>query len=260
MGPAPQITTLNIGRLRGDLSDWYALPAGHPYAGRVEETAIQCYHVALPGRSVLVDAAEYDFTLGGASLALPGPHPPTLAEQLAAAGADPGAVTDIVITHSHFDHVNGLTRRGETGYQPAFPGARHYLGTGDWEPEHFGKLERNTVAVIERHGLLSLVYGSLSLGDGLEIVPAPGETPGHQLLHLSAGGVEAYFTGDLYHHPLEFEEPGRNVTWAEPESMAVSKATLMVRAEASGAAVYFAHIEGPWAVRDGKWVRYPAAG
>lgn len=259
----PTITTLNIGRLRGDLSEWFNLPPGHRYAGQVEETAILCYHVAAAGRSVLVDAAAYDFTLGGASFALPGPHPPPLAAQLAAAGAEPSAVTEVVITHAHFDHINGLTQRVDGRYVPVFPNARHYLGAGDWNPANFDELENNTLVVLEQHGLLSLVHGLLELAPGLEIVPAPGETPGHQLLRLKTGAVtasgrEAYFTGDLYHHVLEFDEPERNVTWAEPVTMAASKASLIAAAQASAARVYFAHIEGAWRVEGGRWKPEPA--
>ena len=254
---ASTLTTLNIGRLRGDLSDWFGLPARHRYAGRVEETPILCYHLAMGGRSVLVDAAAYDFTLGGASYALPGPQPPPLTAQLAALGADASAVTDVVITHAHFDHINGLTQRVGERYVPVFPHARHYLGAGDWNPANFDELENNTIVVLEQHGLLALVPGAMTLAEGLEIVPAPGETPGHQLLHVTASGQEAYITGDLYHHVLEFDEPARNVTWAEPVSMAASKANLMARAEASGARVYFAHIEGAWQVQNGRWT--PAA-
>jgi glyoxylase-like metal-dependent hydrolase (beta-lactamase superfamily II) len=254
VGITALITPLNIGRLRGNLGEWYRLPPEHRYANRVEATAILCYHVAWAGRSVLVDAAAYDFSLGGASMALPGPHPPPLGVQLAAAGTDPGAVTDVVITHAHFDHINGLTRLVDGRYVPAFPKARHYLGAGDWDPPNFEALQNNTLAVVEQHGLLSLVHGPLELAPGLDIVPAPGETPGHQLLHVQAGNVEAYITGDLYHHVLEFDEPERNVYWAEPETMRASKAMLMARAEASGATVYFAHIEGAWRVVGGKWV------
>jgi len=245
------ITTLNIGRLSGDLGEWYGLPPGHRYHDRVEATAILCYHVAWPGRSVLVDVPVYEFSLGGGSMALPGPHPAPLEEQLAAAGAGP--VTDVVITHAHFDHINGLTKVVDGRRVPTFPAARHYLGAGDWNPAEFGDLENNTLAVIEQHGLLTLVRGPLELAPGLDIMPAPGETPGHQLLHVQTGEREAYITGDLYHHTLEFDEPGRNVTWAEPGSMAPSKAMLMARAEASGAGVYFAHIEGKWVVDSGKW-------
>ena len=240
----PLITTLNIGRLSGDLGDWFGLPPEHPLASRVEATAILCYHVAWPGHSVLVDAAAYDFSLGGSSMALPGPHPPPLEDQLAAAGVDPSAITEVVITHAHFDHINGLTKRVDGRYVPAFPTAHHYLGAGDWTPAEFEDLQKLTIGVIEQHGLLTLVHGPLALAPGLDLVPAPGETPGHQLLHVKAERLEAYLTGDLYHHRLEFDEPGRNVTWAEPVAMAASKAKLMALAEASGADVYFAHIEG----------------
>src|SRR5258708_39793950 len=204
------ITPINIGRLRGNLGDWYQLPPGHPYAHLVEATPIQCYHVACPGRSVLVDAPVYEFSLGGGSMELPGPHPPPLEAQLAAAGADPGAVTDVVITHAHFDHINGLTKRIDGRYVPTFPTARHYLGAGDWVPAEFAYMQKFTLGVIEQHGLLTLVHGPLELAPGLDIVRAPGETPGHQLLHVrttspNAGDRDAYITGDLYHHVLEFD-------------------------------------------------------
>ena len=249
------ITPINIGRLRGDLDDWFQLPPEHPYAHRVEATPILCFHVAWPGRSILVDAPVYDFSLGGASMVLPGPHPPPLEAQLAAAGAEP--VTDVVITHAHFDHINGLTKLVDGRYEPAFPSARHYLGAGDWTPADFEDLQNYTLGVIEQRGLLTLVHGPLELAPGLDIVPAPGETPGHQLLHVKTGDLEAYITGDLYHHVLEFDEPGRNVAWAEPATMAASKAMLMARAAASGARVYFAHIEGTWRVNSGQWAPDP---
>src|SRR5262249_43430433 len=147
--------------------------------------------------------------------------------QLAALGLEPGAVSDLVITHPHFDHINGLTRRKASRYVPVFPNARHYLGAADWLPDEFEPLRRNTIGAIHADGLLQLVDDVFDLGDGLEIIPAPGETPGHQLLHLRAQGLEAYLTGDLYHHPLEFAEPDRDVTWAEPQAMRASKAALM---------------------------------
>lgn len=246
------ITPLNIGYLRADLSGWYGLPPGHAFANQIAELPMLCYHLRLPGRSVLVDAAAYEFPPDGRDMALPGPHPPPLLEQLAAIQADANAISDVILTHRHFDHVSGLTRRAEGGgYVVAFPNARHYLGAGDWQPDVFEKPQNDTLMVIEAYGLLRLVKGALDLGDGLEILPAPGESPGHQVAHLKGGEAEAYFAGDLYHHRLEFAEPGRNVKWAEPVSMRASKAALAERAAASGADVYFAHIEGPCGVERG---------
>ena len=83
----------------------------------------------------------------------------------------------------------------------------------------------------------------------------PGETPGHQLLHVQTDDGAAYITGDLYHHVMEFDEPGRNVAWAERQTMQASKARLMAQAQANHAQVYFAHIEGAWRVTAGRWVQ-----
>lgn len=243
--PAPQITPLNIGYLRADLSEWYRLPSGHPYAGQVDELPILCYHIALAARSVLVDAAAYEFPEEVAKMAIPGFHAPSLLEQLTAAKIDAAEVSEVIITHAHFDHFNALTRLVDDCYLPTFPNARHYLGAGDWQPEHFGALEERTLKVVHQHGLLTLVEGPLDLGDGLTILPAPGETFGHQILHVQTGRTEAYFAGDLYHHQLEFSEAARNVSWAAPEAMLASKAALMERAANSGALVFFAHVEGP---------------
>jgi glyoxylase-like metal-dependent hydrolase (beta-lactamase superfamily II) len=129
-------------------------------------------------------------------------------------------------------------------YVPTFPNARHYLGAGDWRPEHFGALEERTLKVVHQHGLLTLVEGPLDLGNGLTILPAPGETPGHQILHMQSGGTEVYFAGDLYHHPLEFAESARNARWSVPEIMQASKAALVEWAARSGALVCFSHVEG----------------
>ena len=132
------ITTLNIGYLRADLSAWYGLPADHPSAGQVDALPMFCYHIALATRSVLVDAPAYEFTDEFADFAIPGRQAPPLLDQLAGANIDAADVTDVIITHAHFDHYNGLTCVVDGRYVPAFPNARHYLGAGDWQPETFG--------------------------------------------------------------------------------------------------------------------------
>ncbi len=45
----PRITVMNIGSLKAKMSDFYALPSGHPYAKRVEDLPMRCYHIAVPG-------------------------------------------------------------------------------------------------------------------------------------------------------------------------------------------------------------------
>ncbi|MGF1470223.1 MAG: MBL fold metallo-hydrolase, partial [Rubrobacteraceae bacterium] len=213
------ITAIITGHLGANLTDWYGLPPDHDHAGRVM-LPVLCHHVSLPGRSVLVDAAACEPAVSG--LTATDPVGPTLPERLAAAGVEARSISDVVITHAHFDHYNALTDWVGESFAPIFPNARHYLGAADWRPEHFGGLEKRTLEVVCRRGLLQLVEGTANLGDGLTLLYAPGETPGHQILRVEAEDPVAYFAGDLYHHPLEFSET-RNVRWADQDAMRTSK-------------------------------------
>lgn len=258
----PEITPFNIGLIPAPLSEWFGLPAGHPFAGKVENFPMQSYLIRVAGRVLLVDAPVYEFP-GDDSMLLPEYKGRSIAGLLAEAGVPAEAVTDLVITHPHLDHTLGLARPVGAPTQGVFPHARHYLGAADWNGTDMEAVERQPFEVVKAAGLLTLVDGDgeLDLGDGLVIVPAPGETPGHQLLWLKTPSVEAYFVGDLFHHPLEFEYPGLHPVWANGPLLRTSKAMLAERAAESGAQVYFTHMPGPYrVVRDGQtltWRRIP---
>lgn len=248
-----KITPLNVGYLRADLSQWYGLPAEHPLAGRTELLPMQCHLIALPNRMVLVDAPAYDFPgedEGG--MLIPEYMGRSAAGLLAEQGIMAEAITDVVITHPHFDHTIGLALPIQTPSTPVFPKARHYLGAKDREKlATMEALVRAPLEAVERAGLLTLVDGELDLGDGLGLVPIPGETPGHQALWLKDAEGEAYICGDLFHHPLEFAE-ARHPVWADGVLAQASKSMLVERAAQSGARMYFTHIEGAWTAERGE--------
>jgi glyoxylase-like metal-dependent hydrolase (beta-lactamase superfamily II) len=241
--PAPKITSFNIGLLSADLSHWFGLADAHPYAGRTNNLPMQCYLISLPKRLVLVDAPAYEFP-GDDSMLLPEYKGRSAAGLLAESGVPPETITDVIITHPHLDHTLGLARPVDNPTEPVFPNARHYLGARDWNPEQMDEFERRPLEVLQRAGLLTLVDGQLDLGDGLTIIPAPGETPGHQLLWFKDEAGESYFLGDLFHHVLEFEELGRHPVWADAQTLETSKLMLAERAASTGAQVFFTHIEG----------------
>jgi len=238
--PQLTISAIDIGSILLDFADVYRLPASHPEAKR-QAGPIYCFHLSLPGRSLLVDAGVHDFP---EEMTAPGNPPPGLLEQLAQGHVGAEDIAEVVITHRHFDHINGLTQLQRGEYLPTFPNARHYLGEADWQPADASELERRTLGVLWERGLLTLVAGERDLGDGLSLLPAPGETPGHQLLRLEASGEVFYFAGDLYHHPLEFVEEERNVNWADAAAMTASKRDFSERALVEKAGVFFAHLHG----------------
>ncbi len=266
-----RVTPLEIARLRFDLGQDYDLPDHHP-AARAVDIPVLAYHLALPGRSVLVDAPSYQADTTPEAYRLPGFRPPPpLLDQLRSAGIDAADVSDVVITHAHFDHLGALAQGSgaqESGAQhsPTFPHARHYLGRSEWDPDAFASMGREDLLVVERAGLLTLVEndaepGDVQLGDGLSLVPAPGESPGHMLARAELDGDVVYVAGDLYHHAFEFDEPAHNVVWVDAATMRASKTALMVRAARERARVVFSHIGGAWRVRrDGETLTWEATG
>jgi glyoxylase-like metal-dependent hydrolase (beta-lactamase superfamily II) len=246
----------SIGDLRCDLAAWLDLPRERWPAGYTADLSrplpvpIQSVHVNLPRLSLLVDAPLYEEVRADSDFAIAGYRPPPgLVEQLRSAGIRPEDVTHIVITHPHFDHFGGITRKVNGRYEPAFPNARCYLSQADWT-EIAGGLQRpnsltsRTLGVIQQAGLLELVAGEHPLVDGVTVLPAPGETAGHQIVRVHSAGETLYLLGDLYHHAIEIEHPALNVHWADPEQMATSKQTLIRAALAENAILVATHIPG----------------
>lgn len=254
---AATITLLQLGSLSVRLADWLRLaeadwPPEHValFAAPIV-VPVQCAHIALPGRSVLVDACHPE-RLGLVGDLPAGAAPaPGLLEQLAAAGIAPDLVDALVITHPHFDHYCGTIAAGPTPDDDRllFPQARRYLGRADWaylqgELADPASAASRAFGLARRHGLLELVDGDDDLGDGIAIVPTPGETPGHQALRVTSQGQTLYVLGDLYHHQVEVERPDWGVYWADPASVARSRAAITARALAEQALLIAAHIPG----------------
>ena len=97
---------------------------------------------------------------------------------LARVGATWSDVTDIVLTHSHFDHAGGLAESAEQA-----PGAAVWAGADDVREIPFEG----------RRAVRPLVEGDL-VGD-MRVLHTPGHTPGHvSLLH---GAASLLLIGDL---------------------------------------------------------------
>jgi glyoxylase-like metal-dependent hydrolase (beta-lactamase superfamily II) len=59
----------------------------------------------------------------------------TLQTSLRKAGYSPGEVTDVVLTHLHFDHCGGGVKRtaDRTGFELTFPNARYWTTPAHWQ-------------------------------------------------------------------------------------------------------------------------------
>lgn len=225
-------------------------------------------HISISNASILVDPNEYYLTTPRDSQYFPLDYspPPKLEDQLISNRVMPENVTHVVITHRHFDHYAGVTRKDELGkYVPSFPKAKYFMARLDRESRNIPEVlidpdENNrSLGVLERSGLLELVEGNRELLPGVEIISAPGETPGHQILRVSSDDNTLYCVGDLFHHSIEVEHPQWMASWADPRTNVKSRLTLEDAAISEKALVIAGHMPIGRIVQDGKkrtWVGY----
>ncbi len=118
-------------------------------------------------------------------------------------------VTDIIVTHLHFDHNGGLTVwSGEPGGDTClrFPGARLWLHRRQWDHVQLPS-EKDRASFLKRDYDILEACAEMSFVDGAEpVAPWPGlrffasdgHTPGQLLPIFSDGERSLMFTGDVF--------------------------------------------------------------
>ena len=139
---------------------------------------------------------------------------------LAAAGAAPEQVTQVVMTHLHGDHVGGNTRADGEGWTPAFPKARYHAPRVDfdyWRPrweaaKGVGETEAMTDSVMPllEQGRLEFYDAGARFAPGLTARAAPGHSPGMMRLDLESDGARGVFCADIFHSVLQVLRPDIN--------------------------------------------------
>lgn len=126
---------------------------------------------------------------------------------LAALGVEPSRVTDVVLSHLHFDHAGGVARRLESdpaaGLLLNYPNARHYVQRIEWmdalaptELTRRSYLPENFL-LLSDSGNLVLLDGETEIIPGITLFPAAGHTMGHQAVKIQGDSDAMYFLGDI---------------------------------------------------------------
>jgi glyoxylase-like metal-dependent hydrolase (beta-lactamase superfamily II) len=137
-----------------------------------------------------------------------------------AAGFDPKAVTTIVFSHFHGDHINGY--RLKDGTSP-FPNAEVIVPAAEWAfwmddsrmaaaPEAmkgaFANVRRVFAPIAKD---VKQIADGASPVAGVTAVAAYGHTPGHTAYRISSGTASMMFVADVTNHPALFV---RNPDWS----------------------------------------------
>ncbi len=113
-------------------------------------------------------------------------------------------VTDVLLTHLHFDHAGGTTRRTPGGgLELTFPRATHHLQRRSWQHAHApsekdaGSFVREDFELLQHSNLLHLVEGEAQLFPDVELIVSEGHTTGQQLPRFHGDGTHLTYCGDV---------------------------------------------------------------
>ena len=120
-------------------------------------------------------------------------------------GFSPEQITDVVLSHLHFDHCGGCTYCDEAGeLQIAFPNARHWVGEQQWQNYlHPNALEkdafrREDMMPVFNAGLIHRIDSDFELCDGFNLKLFDGHTK-DQIVSFIKTDVQSWalFPGDV---------------------------------------------------------------
>ena len=187
----------------------------------------------------------------------------TLAASLAEHGVRPGDVDALVLSHLHFDHAGGATRREGNRVVPAFPNATLYVQAEELAHARFPH-ERDRASYRQddwepwaEAGRLEAITGEVEVRPGVTVVPVRGHNAGMQAIRVHSEGAVAFYFADAL--PTSAHVP---VPWIMgydlyPVDLIENKKRLLASAVREGWLSVFEHDpEVPWGriveIADGK--------
>jgi glyoxylase-like metal-dependent hydrolase (beta-lactamase superfamily II) len=156
------------------------------------------------GRKILVDTGNGDkFDQKFGSLYKMESNRSIIASSLAKCHLTPDDITDVILTHLHFDHAGGATCREGDRVVPAFPHATYYVQRSHWDAAlHPSERDRasfisDDFMPLHEQGVLKLVDDETEVLPGIRTRIVNGHTTALQCPLISDGQTSLLYCADL---------------------------------------------------------------
>jgi glyoxylase-like metal-dependent hydrolase (beta-lactamase superfamily II) len=166
-----------------------------------------------PERNILIDTgngsdfvAKYGEKLGNkfAEMYAVDDNGPSLISSLKRQGLAPEDITDVILTHLHFDHAGGATRAIDSKIVPTFPKARYYVQRSNYETaknpnvrEKASYFTANFQPLIDA-GVLTFIDGDKrNFLPNISLIVSNGHTQGHQVVQIADDKSQVFYCGDV---------------------------------------------------------------
>lgn len=140
----------------------------------------------------------------------------TLEKSLNSLGFSSDDVTDMFLTHLHFDHCGGSIKfkNDKSGFEPAFKNATYWSNAQHWEwatkpnPREKASFLKENILPIQESGQLKFIEEGVELFPFFEILFTRGHTDAMMIPHIIYKDKTIVFTADLLpstgHIPLAY--------------------------------------------------------
>jgi glyoxylase-like metal-dependent hydrolase (beta-lactamase superfamily II) len=239
----------------------------HRFIARDSDDIYLSFHsfvIQSGGRNILVDACHGNDKRRDGNFAYYNELHTDYLGNLARHGLKPEDIDIVLCTHLHFDHVGWNTRLENGRWVPTFPNARYLMSKVDFD--HFGQVSpeshdamhmlsyQDSVLPVAAAGQVDFVamdrMGDHDLGPDLWLEAAPGHTMGSVVLHARNEAGGALFSGDVWHHPIQFAEPSLSISVEQDVAMgAATRRRLIEGCADTNTLVMAAHFPSPTAGR-----------
>ena len=174
-------------------------------------------------------------------------RPNHLVAELAEAGITRESITDVVLTHLHFDHAGGVFRQGDNGLEPVFPNATHWVQKKHWDwANNPSQRDRASFRLedffdLKESGKLEMVEGRQEILPGVIVMPVNGHSPGQQIVEFHTGEKVVVFCGDLIPFRSQVHVPWIMGFDLNPLLTVAEKKQFLSRAAEDGYILVFEH-------------------